>query len=179
MKHYVLHIRGWVIPNANVPIDMNSTSEVRRYQINFFLPYKCPYIKELWLEPTATYLSFQCLNRQDIFSSKHIIDNSRAMAVSPTCVPRPPHKHACGATLCTRTENIPRTSAQLTTQLCIQQAACTWCGDSPAAEDTIRPAETRARASLSWASARRVFHHHYVHSDEKYFIVSTQYFHAN
>ena len=22
MKHYVVHIRGWVIPNANVPIDI-------------------------------------------------------------------------------------------------------------------------------------------------------------
>ncbi len=28
MGHYVLHIRGWVILNANVPMDMNSTSEV-------------------------------------------------------------------------------------------------------------------------------------------------------
>ena len=22
MKHYVVHVRGWVIPNANVPIDI-------------------------------------------------------------------------------------------------------------------------------------------------------------
>ena len=29
MMHYVLHIKGWVILNANVPIDISFASEVK------------------------------------------------------------------------------------------------------------------------------------------------------
>ena len=47
MRHYVLHVIGWVISNANVPIDKISTSEVGWCQIKLIEPHKCPYSKDL------------------------------------------------------------------------------------------------------------------------------------
>ena len=35
MKKYVLHIKGWVILNANVPIDIINSSEVECVKLNF------------------------------------------------------------------------------------------------------------------------------------------------
>ena len=42
MKHYVLHVRCWVILNANVP-----RQRLGDVQIKLFLPYKCPNTIEL------------------------------------------------------------------------------------------------------------------------------------
>ena len=52
-----------MILNVNVPNDINSVVEVLLCQIKLFLPYKCPYSKELWPEPT--YLLFQYLIGND------------------------------------------------------------------------------------------------------------------
>ena len=56
MKRFALHIRGWVILNANIPIAMNSMLEVLWFQIKLVLPYKCLYSKELWLEHTYSII---------------------------------------------------------------------------------------------------------------------------
>ena len=35
MKKYVLHVKGWVILNANVPNDIINSSEVECVKLNF------------------------------------------------------------------------------------------------------------------------------------------------